>query len=142
MTGSSDPRRPPRWLIFVLAALNLAFPAALLWLMRPTFLGTGSIGNWPSIVARGVMSITFLGAAILLFREWVVVGVRLTVLGLVLNLLLIGWFWSRSGVVWTIEIEGWFAVDAIVVLTLAAIRRFAKFDVEHSPRVVHTILGP
>jgi hypothetical protein len=67
----------------------------------------------------------FLAAAILLVARHVPTGIRLTVLGLVLNLLLILFFWSHSGILFTLEISGWLAVDAIIALTLVCLRQSA-----------------
>ena len=111
-----------KWLplpVVILAVLNLAFPAALIWLMGPTLYGNGTIGNWPSIIKRGIVAFIFLAAAILLVTRHVPNGIRLTVLGLVLNVLLILSFWSHSGILFTLEISGWLTVDTIIVLMLA-----------------------
>ena len=99
-----------------LAVANLATPAAFLFLLRPVLEGHAKIGNRPATWARGGLAITFLAAMIVLATGRNVLGRRVSCCAVGLNLCLILWFWTDSGVVFTIEIVGWLFVDALILL--------------------------
>src|SRR5437867_3907138 len=110
---SLDLRRLPA-IAWLLASLNLSFPAALAYLLRPVILGNASACNWPSIVERSVVSLVFVIGAASLVTKHLRLGTVLTSVGVLLSVLLVAWFWSKSGIRFTLEIKGWLMVDACI----------------------------
>lgn len=116
--------KAPRGVTWAIALLNLAFPAALFLLLRPILvLHHGTIGNLQSIIERGAVATVFVVATAALLIRMERVGLTLTVIGVVLNVGLILWFWLQSGVVLTLEVAGWLVIDALIVLLLLVARK-------------------
>jgi len=102
-----------------LATLNLATPAALVYLLIPVIFRHASSCNFPALLARGAVSACFFVAAIALASNRVPLGRTLTGCALLLSLGMMVLFWALDRQLsFNIENEGWLVVDAITLVCL------------------------
>ncbi len=113
-----------RKLVWVLVAFDLLNPAFLLLLLCPVLFGRARICNAPAIAFRGVVSFIFLLAALALVTGAIRIGRAVSISAVILNLAMISWIWSDSGILLNLEITAWFIVAiAVPVVSIAMGRR-------------------
>ena len=100
-----------------LIALSLVQPAMFVQLLMLTETPGASVGNWPAVVARGVVAVLFLAGAVFLLVRRTRAGLLTSALAVVASLGMIVWIWSGSGVVFTLDIVLWLIIDGLVAVT-------------------------